>query len=187
MPKPLTLIFEAHGTTFDNEAHLSSGWNDVALSPLGEQQSREMGERYKNNHFDAVFTSDLQRAYRSAEIGFGDVADPAGSCKTLPIIRDKRLRECDYGDLTQKPSEAVDAEKLGRLHVPFPNGESYDQTLARMKSFLDDLRRDYVGKRVMVIGHRATQYAIQNIVEGIPYEKLVTTHFKWQPGWVYEV
>ena len=41
MPKPLTLIFEAHGTTFDNEAHLSSGWNDVALSPLGEQQSRE--------------------------------------------------------------------------------------------------------------------------------------------------
>ena len=37
----ITLIFEAHGTTFDNEAHLSSGWNDVALSPLGEQQSRE--------------------------------------------------------------------------------------------------------------------------------------------------
>ena len=46
MPKPLTLIFEgpearscwiAHGTTFDNEAHLSSGWNDIALSPLGER------------------------------------------------------------------------------------------------------------------------------------------------------
>jgi len=60
-----------------------------------------------------------------------------------------------------------------------------------MKSFLDDLRRDYSasggGKRVMVIGHRATQYAIQHILEGTPYEKLVTTHFKWQPGWVYEV
>ena len=182
MPKPLTIIFEAHGTTFDNEAHLSSGWNDVALSPLGEQQSREMGERYKDDHFDAVFTSDLARAYRSAEIGFGN---------RWPIIRDKRLRECDYGDLTQKPSEVVDAEKPGRLHVPFPNGESYDQTLARMKSFLDDLSRDYSasggGKRVMIIGHRATQYAIQHILEGTPYEKLVTTHFKWQPGWVYEV
>ena len=34
----LTIIFEAHGTTFDNEAHLSSGHNDVALSSLGEQQ-----------------------------------------------------------------------------------------------------------------------------------------------------
>ena len=81
MPQPLTLIFEAHGTTFDNEAHLSSGWNDVALSPLGVGQSREMGERYKDDHFDAIFTSDLERAYRSAEIGFGD---------RWPIIRDKR-------------------------------------------------------------------------------------------------
>ena len=53
-------------------------------------------ERYKDDHFDAVFTSDLARAYRSAEIGFGN---------RWPIIRDKRLRECDYGDLTQKPSD----------------------------------------------------------------------------------
>jgi broad specificity phosphatase PhoE len=64
------IIFEAHGTTFDNEAHLSSGWNDIDLSPLGEKQSVEMGIRYKNEHFDAIFTSDLKRAFRSAEIAF---------------------------------------------------------------------------------------------------------------------
>jgi broad specificity phosphatase PhoE len=56
-----------------------------------------------------------------------------------------------------------------------------------MKSFLDDLRRDYAGKRVMVIGHRATQYGIEHVLNGVPLEKLVATHFKWQPGWVYEV
>ena len=98
----VTLIFEAHGTTFDNETHLSSGWYDVALSPKGEQQSREMGERYKDDHFDAIFCSDLQRAYKSAEIGFGD---------KWPIIQDARLRECNYGDFTQKPSAIVDEEK----------------------------------------------------------------------------
>ena len=144
MSKPLTLIFEAHGTTFDNEAHLSSGWNDVA--PNG----RSFGDRF-------------------------------------PLIRDKRLRECDYGDLTQKPSEIVDAEKARRIAEPFPGGESYTETTARMKSFLDDLRRDYAGKRVMVIGHRATQYGIEQCLLGVPLEKLVATHFKWQPGWVYEV
>ena len=174
----VTLIFEAHGTTFDNEAHLSSGWNDVALSPKGEQQSREMGERYKDDHFDAIFCSDLKRAYTSAEIGFGD---------KYPIIKDARLRECDYGDLTQKLSEIVDAEKPKRLTVPFPNGESYAETTARMKSFLDDLKRDYDGKRVMVIGHRATQYGIENYVNGVPPQKLIATPFKWQPGWGYEV
>lgn len=36
----VNIIFEAHGTTFDNEAHLASGHNDVGLSPLGESQSK---------------------------------------------------------------------------------------------------------------------------------------------------
>lgn len=174
----ITLIFEAHGTSFDNEAHLSSGWNDVALSPLGIKQSKEMGERYKDDHFDAIFCSDLQRAYKSAEIGFGN---------KWPIIQDARLRECDYGDLTQKPSEIVDKEKPQRITTPFPNGESYMQTRERMRSFLQDLKKNYDGKRVMVIGHRATQYGIENYVNGTPYETLTTTAFKWQPGWLYEI
>lgn len=98
-----------------------------------------------------------------------------------------RLRECNYGDLTQKQSEIIDAQKPQRISTPFPHGESYTQTTARMKSFLDDLKKNYDGKRVMVIGHRATQYGIEHVLNGVPLEKLVTTHFKWQPGWRYEI
>ena len=174
----VTIVFEAHGTTFDNEAHLSSGHNDVALSPLGEQQSKEMGERYSNDHFNAIFCSDLQRAYKSAEIGFGD---------KWPIIKDARLRECDYGDFTQHPSEEVDKLKLLHISDPFPNGESYTQTTARIKSFSEDLLKDYNGKRVMVIGHRATQYGLDNQINGVPLAQLVATPFKWQPGWEYKL
>lgn len=173
----ITIIFEAHGTTFDNEAHLSSGWNDIALSPLGEQQSGEMGERYKDDHFDAIFCSDLQRAYKSAEIGFGT---------KWPIITDARLRECNYGDFTQSPSEEVDAQKVQRLQEQFPNGESYAETTVRMKSFLEDLLKNYDGKRVMIIGHRATQYGLDHLINGVGMEQLVSTKFKWQPGWEYK-
>lgn len=170
-------IFEAHGTTYDNEAHLSSGWNDVELSLLGIQQSREMGERYKDDHFDAIFCSDLQRAYKSAEIGFGN---------KWPIVKDARLRECDYGDFTQHPSEEVDIEKPKRLEVPFSNGESYKQTTDRMRLFLEDLKRDYDGKRVMIIGHRATQYGLEHLIKGVAMDELVRVKFKWQGGWGYE-
>ena len=102
----ITIIFEAHGTTFDNEKHLSSGWNDVELSELGIKQSAELGERYKDVHFDAIFTSDLKRAYDTGVIAFGT---------KFPIIQDERLRECNYGDLTQASSEIVDKEKPGRM------------------------------------------------------------------------
>lgn len=174
----ITIIFEAHGTTFDNESHQSSGHYDVALSPLGEQQSKEMGERYKDDYFDAIFCSDLQRSYKSAEIAFGN---------KFPIIKDARLRECDYGDLTRHPSAEVDSEKPNRITTPFANGESYEQASERMKSFLTDLLKNYDSKRVMIIGHRATQYGLEHWIKELPLEEVIPAPWKWQPGWAYEL
>lgn len=173
-----TIIFESHGTTYDNEAHKASGHYDAELSPLGEQQSKEMGERYKDDNFDAIFCSDLLRSYKSAEIAFGN---------KFAIIKDARLRECDYGDLTRHPSEEVDPEKPKRIKEPFPNGESYEQTSERMKNFLQDLLRDYNGKKVMIIGHRATQYGLEHWIKGLPLDEVIPAPWKWQPGWVYEL
>lgn len=85
----VNIVFESHGTTTDNEAHLSSGHKDVKLSTLGEKQAKELGERYIHQGFDAIFCSDLQRSYKTAELAFGD---------KFPIIKDPRLRECDYGN-----------------------------------------------------------------------------------------
>ena len=178
-----TIIFEAHGTTSDNEAHLASGFNDVALSPLGETQARELGERYEGEHFDAIFCSDLLRSYKTAEIAFPHLL----GVQPLTIIKDSRLRECDYGDMTQSTSTLIDAEKPLRINTKFPNGESYTDTNARMKEFLDELSKNYDGKRVMIVGHRATQYALDYFLKNIPLEQSVSTPFKWQPGWEYNI
>jgi broad specificity phosphatase PhoE len=171
------IIFEAHGTTFDNEAKIASGWNDVGLSDLGERQARELGERHKGSDLDAVFCSDLKRAYETAEIAFKN--------RDTKIIQDARLRECDYGDMTGSSEEKVKLEKPNRVFEPFSNGESYEQTSERMKKFLLDLLRDYNGKKVMIIGHRATQYGLEHWLKNIPLKEAVTAPWKWQPGWRY--
>lgn len=175
----VTIIFESHGTTFDNENHLSSGWFDVELSPLGEKQAKELGERYKNEEFDVIFCSDLQRSYKTVEIAFKG--------RDFKIIKDNRLRECNYGDLTRHTSEEVEAEKRNRIIVPFPNGESYEQAAERIRNFLEDLLKNYDGKKVMIIGHRATQYGLEHWIKGITLKEVVTAPWKWQPGWVYEL
>jgi len=172
----VTIVFESHSTTLDNEAHLSSGHFDVGLSDLGLKQSKELGERYGNDNFDAIFCSDLQRSYKTAEIAFGS---------KFPIIKDTRLRECDYGDLTRHPSEEVDKEKPKKISVPFSNGESYEDTAKRMKLFLEDLLKNYDGKKVMIIGHRATQYGLEHWIKGVSAKDAVTAPWKWQPGWIY--
>lgn len=107
----VTIIFESHATTFDNENHLASGYFDVELSPLGVKQAKELGARYKNDYFDAIFCSDLQRSYKTAEIAFGN---------KFPIIKDKRLQECDYGDLTRHLSSEVDPLKVKHITDLFP-------------------------------------------------------------------
>lgn len=176
----ITIIFESHSTTFDNENHISSGHYDVDLSPLGLQQSVELGQRHRDTQLAAVYCSDLQRSYKTAEIAFAE--------RDITIVRDARLRECDYGDFTQGPSDTVSAEKTHRLTVPFPNGESYTDCAVRMKAFLDDVKRKHKdGDTVMVIGHRATQYGLNHCILGHSIEKCVTDPWKWQPGWTYKL
>ena len=50
----ITIWFEPHKTSLDNEAGLASGWNDVDLSPLGVEQLEECAERYGKNHSMSV-------------------------------------------------------------------------------------------------------------------------------------
>ncbi len=167
----VTIIFESHSTTLDNEKHLASGHFDVELSPLGKKQAKELGQRYEKDSFDAIFCSDLQRSYKTAEIAFGN---------KFPIIKDKRLRECDYGDLTRHPCSEVDPLKVKHIKGPFPNGESYEQTSKRMKEFLDDLKKEYDGKKAMIIGHRATQYGLEHWIKGVSIKDAVFASWKWQ-------
>jgi broad specificity phosphatase PhoE len=58
--------------------------------------------------------------------------------------------------------------------TPFPNGESYIQTTERVKDFLKYLLDNYDGKTIMVIGHRATQYGLEHLINHIPLETIIS-------------
>ena len=59
------IIYFVHGTTYDNEKELCSGWKQVELNDLGKAQAKELGETTRNLDFDIIFTSDLVRAIDS--------------------------------------------------------------------------------------------------------------------------
>ena len=174
----ITIIFEAHSTSLDNETKLASGHNDVELSELGRKQSKELGERYADQSFDAIYCSDLCRSYETAQLAFGD---------KYPIIKDVRLRECDYGEMTQQPTSIVNPEKANRITEPFPGGESYEQCCDRVRDCLEAIAKKYNGGKVMIIGHRATQYGLEHAINHISVYEAVTAPWQWQPGWKYKV
>ncbi|MBA3396221.1 MAG: histidine phosphatase family protein [Deltaproteobacteria bacterium] len=174
----VTIVFETHATSEDNEAKLASGWADVPLSPTGERQARELGERYNQRAFDAIYCSDLQRSYRTAELAFGDA---------YPVVRDRRLRECNYGELNRAPVSEVEALRVSAIATPFPDGESYEDSSRRLLALLGELAATRAGQTVMIIGHRATQYGLDRWIRGVSLQEAIRTPWRWQPGWTYEL
>ena len=171
------VVFETHATSIDNEAGLASGWFDIGLSPRGEQQARELGERRRRDDYAAVYCSDLARAVRTAEIAFGG--------RGIPIVRDARLRECDYGALTRQPAADIEAMRARCIAEPFPGGESYQQCVARVSAWLADASAAHAGGDVLVIGHRATFYALEHLLCRLPLEHVIAAPWCWRPGWTY--
>jgi 2,3-bisphosphoglycerate-dependent phosphoglycerate mutase len=171
------VVFETHSTSEDNEAGIATGGLPGRLSAAGREQARELGERRRDDGISVVFTSDLGRAVETAEIAF------AGS--GLPIVEDSRLRECNYGELNGTAEPLHD--RAAYIDVPYPGGESWRQAVERVTGFLDELKRERDGERVLVIGHGATRLAFEVSATGRPLGEIIAASFTWQPGWEFVV
>lgn len=175
------IIYFVHGTTTDNAEKLCSGWKEAMLNELGKEQAKNLGNvsRERKDNFDIIFTSDLKRAIESSNIAFPDINK----------IIDKRLRECNYGDLDGKHKSLVMYEE--HIDNPFPNGESLKDVENRMREFIEYLKENYKGKTIGIVAHRAPQLALEVITKGITWEEAINNDWRktgdWQPGWVYIV
>ena len=173
------IIYFVHGTTTDNSLHLATGWIEGELSDKGILQGVELAKTIKNQYFDIVFCSDLKRAVESAKLNFYN--------REIEIIKDKRIRECNYGDLNGKESSKVDYSK--HIEEKFKNGESLKDVENRMRKFIEYLRQNYDGKRVAIVAHRAPQLAMEVILNGKTWEEAINEDWRktksWKPGWTY--
>jgi broad specificity phosphatase PhoE len=156
---------------------VATGWRDGELSVAGREQAHELGARRRDDGIAVVYSSDLGRAVETAEIAFGGSG--------IPIRLDRRLRECDYGELTGMPSSRLAQEMPRRVETPYPGGESYGDVVERVRGFLDDLLPEHDGERVLLISHAAPRWALQHLLDDVALVDAVTAPFDWQPGWEY--
>ena len=178
----IKITYFVHGTTIDNEKEISSGWNDAELSELGVKQSIELKEKIKDRKFDVVFCSDFKRAVDSAMLVFEGMA---------PIIQDERLRECNYGEYNGKPSAVVEPMQEKFILERFPGGESYEDVKRRIADFIEFLKKDYSGKNVAIVAHKAPQLALDVLLKEKTWQQAFAEDWRktkaWQPGWEYVV
>ncbi|MFA6513718.1 MAG: histidine phosphatase family protein [Patescibacteria group bacterium] len=175
----IKIIYFVHGTTIDNEAGKSTGWIGGELSGLGIRQAKDLKDKIKDKDFELMFCSDLKRAIDSANLGF----------EGYSIVQDKRLRECNYGDLTQASEELVNYNE--HIEIPFPNGESMKDVEERIRDFIEYLKKEHNDKFVAIMAHKAPQLALEVVLNGKTWEQALREDWRntkaWQPGWVYNI
>jgi 2,3-bisphosphoglycerate-dependent phosphoglycerate mutase len=155
-----TLVLLRHGESQWNLENRFTGWVDVPLSPKGEEEARQAGEKLKAGgiRFDLAFTSVLQRAIRTMEIVLEILGQP-----NIPVEKDQALNERHYGDL-QGLNKAETAKKFGDEQVHIwrrsydiapPGGESLKDTAARTLPYYEAKIFPLVkaGKTVLVAAH----------------------------------
>ena len=132
MKEPQVVYLARHGETAWSISGQHTGLTDLALTGRGECNARRLGGRLKGLEFACVFTSPLQRAKRTCELGgFGSRAEV-----------DRDLVEWNYGEYEGLSTADLHAKRPDweMFRDGFPGGESFDQIAARADRLVKRVR-----------------------------------------------
>ncbi|TGO24336.1 hypothetical protein BPAE_0105g00020 [Botrytis paeoniae] len=139
----MRLLLIRHGETVDNVANVYAGVTDSALTNHGVLQANRLGTHLAASKFSHIFSSDLQRAIKTAEaIRASQDNDPS-----LEVTKLELLREQDFGHYEKKPfhERSKDSNKTGRevyseahrMDPGFKDVESKESMKRRMETFVN--------------------------------------------------
>lgn len=155
---------------FDNKRY--NGQSDVALTPLGRQQSEELGARLAQRPVVAVYSSDLSRCAFAAR------------CLSLPHGLQPQLltsmRELDIGEwqgrswreLKQQHPEQWQARLADLVNYRVPGGESLKEMAQRVRPTVADLVARHYGEEFALVGHGGVNRVILLDAIGAPLERM---------------
>lgn len=156
--KNCTFYIVRHGETEWNVKGFYQGSSDTPLNKLGEEQAKSLARKLEHIRFDAIFSSDLLRANKTAE---ALALERQMEVKTTEILRERSWgslegRSAEYArkelkDAFAKFETLSEQEKTAFKFVE--DMESFDEVIPRFITFIRELAVAYAGKTVLVVCH----------------------------------
>lgn len=145
------LYVARHGETKQNRQGLLLGQKDVELNERGIAQAHELGKRVKNLSVDLIISSSMIRAKQTAEIVNGYIykmvkIDPRLVERNVGVYDGLTLKE------VQERFQRGYTSEMAYNKTP-PGGESAQEVQNRVFAAIDDLKKNYPDKKILVITH----------------------------------
>lgn len=162
---PTEIVLIRHGETAWNADRRIQGHLDIPLNDVGHRQAEALGRRFRSEAFDALYSSDLQRALLTADRIAG---------QRSPVRQDSRLRERHLGVLQgltraealARHASAWEAFKRRQPDEPLEGGESLGAFSRRVQEFLQSVCRLHSGQRVVIVTHGGLLDAAYRLATG---------------------
>lgn len=167
------VILVRHGESLANAERIYLGQTDWDLSERGRAQASAAAEHLRDAQIDAIYSSDLIRAYNTAV--------PHSKIHGLPIVTSRELREINIGKWEGQKIEDMEREwpkefcvdwlqNFGTCQVP--GGESVPHLAERIYNEIFRIARKNEGKTVLITCHAAAIRAFWGKVTETPPERV---------------
>jgi len=136
-----------HGETDWNLQRRPQGSSDIELNQTGLAQAEKLAIRLANEPCDIIYSSDLQRAKKTAEI--------INACHGIELVTSSLLRESSFGEFEGKPlTDPESAAAFGKFM-----DERAPAYFAQVQGYLKEITS--CGKEnIFIVGHFGTIRAI---------------------------
>lgn len=171
------MILIRHGESLGNAKRIILGHTDWDLTDLGRRQAEMTAEALADRKVDAIYSSDLLRAYNTVL--------PMATSRGLEVIPDKGLREQFIGEWEGRNVQDI-AESYGDLyHVEWcrnfgtfkaPGGESIVELGERIYRTLAAIAEKNEGKTLIIGLHAAAIRAFWGRMCKVAPEELAETY-----------
>jgi broad specificity phosphatase PhoE len=170
-----TVYLARHGESDWNVERRWQGHADRPLTERGREQAARLAARLADVELDAIYASDLRRAWETAEA----VARSRG----IEVVRLPELREVDVGSwcgLTRDECAELYPDAFARWQAGgsgWNNGESYEDMGERIVAAIRRLAVEHAGGTILVVSHGGPIRAVHAHALGVD----IATHRRTGP------
>ena len=168
----MKLFFLRH-TSLNVEIDVFYGQTDLDVSDTFEEEVKLIQNKIKNFNIDTnsikVYSSPLKRCIKLT------------NKLTENYIIDERIKEMNLGDWEMKKMNSISKkEKLdwenNLLSFKIPNGESNDEFLKRLTSFLEDIFK--LNEDALIVCHAGSINGMLCLLTKEPFDKMVKNYWE---------
>ncbi len=148
-----TIYIVRHGQTEWNILGKTQGHGDSDLTAKGREQAELLAGSMTKYPIDYIYSSDLGRAYQTAEI--------IGNKLNVQIEKTEALREMNFGtwegriikDIMEEDPELYRRWRNEPHLAKIPQGETLDEIKERTDAFIKEINEKYDGKHIVLVTH----------------------------------